>query len=61
MQQLTARQKQVIELYYFSTPDMTEKKAAQILTRLDGKQITQQGVHKTLSLSIKKLQKLMGC
>lgn len=61
MRQLTDRQKQVVELYFFSDPDMTEKKAAEILTRLDGKQITQQGVHKTLSLAIKKLQKLMGC
>ena len=61
MEQLTDRQKQVVELYYFSEPDMTEKKVAAILSKMDGKQITQQGVHKTLSLAVKKLQKLMGC
>lgn len=48
---LTPRQAQIVDLYY-SSPDMTEQKVADILG-----DTTQQGVHKVLEQALKKLKK----
>lgn len=57
-EKLTARQREVVDVYY-GTSGMTEAKAAKILSE-KGRKITQQGVHKNLDLAHKKLGKVMG-